>query len=170
MKYALLIFSFTLVFSACKKKKEECTLTPGATVAPANEETMITSYLSSNSITTAVELENSGLYYIIDNPGTSERAGLCSAMVVKYVGKLANGTIFDQTSGTATATFTLGGLIEGWKRTLTLVGEGGKMRLYIPPSMGYGANGLIDPRTGNVIIPPNAMLIFDVEVVAVVSN
>ncbi len=170
MKYALIVFSFAFVLAACKKKKEECTLTPGATVAPANEETMITSYLSANSITTAVELENSGLYYIIDNPGTSEKPGLCSAMVVKYVGKLANGTIFDQTTGTATASFTLGGLIEGWKRTLTLIGEGGKIRLYIPPSLGYGANPLIDSRTGVTIIPANSILIFDVEVVAVVSN
>ena len=170
MKYALLIFSFILALSACKKKVEECTLTPGSTVASANEEAMITSYLSTNSITTAVEFENSGLYYIIDNPGTSEKPGQCSVMVVKYVGKLANGTIFDQTVGTATASFTLGGLIEGWKRTLPLIGEGGKIRLFIPPALGYGANPLINPSTGVTIIPANSMLIFDVEVVAVVSN
>ena len=170
MKYALLIFSFALALSACKKKVEECTLTPGSTVASANEELMITNYLSTNSITTAVEFENSGLYYIIDNPGTSEKPGLCSVMAVKYVGKLANGTIFDQTVGTATASFTLGGLIEGWKRSLPLIGEGGKIRLFIPPSMGYGANGLINSNTGVTIIPGNSILIFDVEVVAVVSN
>lgn len=169
MKYVLIIFSFALIIAACKKKAEPCSVTAGSTVAPASEEDSIKAYLTANSITTAVELENSGLYYIIDAPGTNEKPGQCSAMVVKYVGKLKDGKVFDQTTGTSTASFTLGGLIQGWKRALPLVGEGGKMRLYIPPSMAYGANGLIDPRTGNVIIPPNAILIFDVEVVAVTS-
>ena len=169
MKYALIVFSFALVLAACKKKTEPCTLSAGTTVASANEESMITAYLGSNSINNAVELDNSGLYYIIEAAGNTDKPNQCSAMQVKYVGKLANGNIFDQTTGTATASFTLGGLIEGWKRTLPLVGEGGKMRLFVPPSMGYGANGLINPNTGVVIIPPNAILIFDVEVVAVTN-
>ncbi len=169
MKYALIVLMLTLAVAGCKKKTEPCTVTAGSTVAPASEEAMITTYLASNSITNAVELDNCGLYYIIDVAGNTDKPNQCSAMQVKYVGKLANGTIFDQTTGTNTANFTLGGLIEGWKRGLPLIGEGGKIRLFIPPSLGYGAAGIINPNTGQVVIPANAILIFEVEIIAVVN-
>jgi FKBP-type peptidyl-prolyl cis-trans isomerase FkpA len=85
---------------------------------------------------------------------------------VKYVGRLESGNVFDQSSGTTPVSFQLGGLIEGWKRALPLLGEGGKMRLYIPPSLGYGPQGLINPNTGAVIIPANQIIIFDMELVS----
>ncbi|MBY0478587.1 MAG: FKBP-type peptidyl-prolyl cis-trans isomerase [Chitinophagaceae bacterium] len=170
MKYILLIFTFALMITACKKKKEPCTATAGTTVAPASEEDSVKAYLTANGITNAVELGNSGLYYVIDAAGSSERAELCAAVIVKYVGKLKDGKVFDQTTGTSTATFGLSDfLIEGWKRTMTLIGEGGKIRLFIPPALGYGANPLIDPRTGVTVIPANSILIFDVDMVAITN-
>ena len=55
----------------------------------------------------------------------------------------------------------MGSLIEGWKMGLPLIQKGGKIRLYIPPSLGYGPNDLKD-RNNNVVIPGNSILIFDI--------
>lgn len=166
MKFIAAIFTAAVVLGACKKKTEGCTLTPGTTVATAAEEKVVTDYLTANSIT-AVELDNSGLYYAIDAAGTGAKPGMCNTVVAKYKGKLSNGTVFDETTGTSTASFTLGQTVEGWKRGIPLIGAGGKIRLYIPSSMGYGEAGIFDSNTGLYKIPKNAMLIFDVEVTAV---
>ena len=127
-------------------------------------------YLS-NGITTAVELENSGMYYIIEVAGNTKKPTQCNTISVKYAGKLQSGVLFDPAPSTgqtvSTANFQLGRLIEGWKRALPLVGEGGKMKLYIPPALGYGAAGLQDRNTGNIIIPANQIIIFDMELTAV---
>jgi FKBP-type peptidyl-prolyl cis-trans isomerase FkpA len=83
---------------------------------------------------------------------------------------ITNDIVFDQTTGDNVASFELGGLIEGWKRTLPLVGEGGKLKIYVPPSMGYGSVDRINPQTGVIVIPKNSVLVFDVEVVSITTN
>jgi FKBP-type peptidyl-prolyl cis-trans isomerase FkpA len=155
---------------ACKKKTEPCNSQVPQTVAPASEEQMITDYFLAKGITNAVELNNSGLYYSITTPGTSERSTQCSILRVKYIGKFTNDIIFDQTTGDNVATFELGGLIEGWRRALPLVGEGGKLKIYVPPSMGYGSVDRVNPQTGVILIPKNSVLVFDVEVVSITTN
>lgn len=168
MKYVIGLLMLVTVLTACKKKNDDsCPYSVENTSASAQEEAVVTDYITANSITGTTELGTSGLYYAIDAPGNTNKPALCNTIVAKYTGKLANGTIFDQTTGASTASFTLGGLIEGWNRTLPLIGEGGKIRLYIPSSLGYGATGSFNPNTGLYTIPPNAMLIFDVEIVTV---
>jgi FKBP-type peptidyl-prolyl cis-trans isomerase FkpA len=170
MKYVLIILSLALSFTACKKKtSNECTSTAGTTVAPAAEEDMVIKYLDSMQITNRVELENSGMYYVIDSTGNTKKPGQCSAITIKYKGYYRNGTVFDQTTGSNSTSFNLGGLIEGWKRALPLIGEAGKIRLFIPPSLGYGPAGYLDSRTGLYIIPPNAVLIFEISLLAVTN-
>ena len=171
-KLLMILLAFILLSTACKKKTEEpCTATAGSTVASASEEALVTTYLSSNGITTAVELENSGMYYIIEAAGNTKKPTQCNTISVKYAGKLQSGVLFDPAPSTgqtvSTANFQLGRLIEGWKRALPLVGEGGKMKLYIPPALGYGAAGLQDRNTGFIIIPANQIIIFDMELTAV---
>lgn len=79
---------------------------------------------------------------------------------VYYDGRLANGTPFDATAPGNPFTFTVGGrVIAGWNEGVAGMRVGGKRQLVIPPSLGYGANG-IGP------IPPNAILVFTVEVLA----
>ena len=56
----------------------------------------------------------------------------------------------------------LGSLIEGWKKGLLMLKTGGSIKLYIPPSLGYGYSDVTDPQTQAVIIPAGSMLIFDV--------
>jgi FKBP-type peptidyl-prolyl cis-trans isomerase FkpA len=161
---------FTMTAYSCKKdKNEECTAEAGSTTVSAAEEALVISYLSNKNITNAVELDSSGMYYRIEAAGNNKKPGQCNTIAVRYTGRLQDSTIFDQTTGSNTVSFVLGNLIEGWKRGLPLVGEGGKMKLYIPPSMGYGPAGLRNPNTGLFIIPANEIIIFDMELVTVVD-
>jgi len=169
MKYTLIILSLALAMTSCKKKSTACESTPGTTVASATEEAMVTKYLDSMSITNAIELEGSGMYYVIDTPGNSKKPGQCSNVTLKYNGHYRNGYSFDHTTGDATATFTLNALVEGWKRAIPLIGEGGYIRLFIPPSLGYGLAGYLNPNTGQYYILPNAVLIFEIKLVTVTN-
>lgn len=167
-KIILVNIVLVMVSFSCKKKgNDECTAKPGSTVASANEELLVTNYLASNGITTAVELEGSGMYYVIDAAGNSTRADQCKTISIKYTGRKQDNGVFDQTTGTEVRSFVLGNLIEGWRRGLLLIGVGGKIRLFIPPSLHYGPGGLQDRNTGNMIIPANQMIWFDIELVAI---
>jgi FKBP-type peptidyl-prolyl cis-trans isomerase len=119
------------------------------------------SYLASASITATRHC--SGVYYVIDAPGSgSATPTICSAVSVKYKGQLTNGTVFDQ--ATTPVSFQLGGLIESWKKGILLIKAGGKIRLYCPPSLAYGSQEIRD-GSGNVVIPANSILVFEIELV-----
>jgi FKBP-type peptidyl-prolyl cis-trans isomerase FkpA len=79
---------------------------------------------------------------------------------VKYVGKLTDGTVFDQTQGSNTFSTYLYNVIRGWTNGLPYIKPGGKIHLYIPPTLGYGSQAI-------GTIPGNSILIFDVELIAV---
>ena len=106
-----------------------------------------------------IKTSESGLSYKIENPGEEPKVSDQSNVTVKYVGRLADGTVFDQNDG---ATFMTAGVIPGFAEGLKLLGKGGKATLYIPGNLGYGAQGA--PQAG---IGPNATLVFDVEIVDV---
>ena len=108
-----------------------------------------------------IKTSASGLAYKIVNPGEEPFVQDNSAIDVYYTGKLVDGTVFDQTKDSP-ATFSPSGVIPGFAEGLKLLGKGGKATLYIPGDLAYGPNGI--PQIG---IGPNAMLIFDVEVVDV---
>jgi len=97
------------------------------------------------------------------NP-TAKTAKGGNRVEVRYTGKLAsNGKVFDQTKGRATFTFRLGvgEVIKGWDRGVVGMRVGEKRRLTVPPQMGYGSSGI------RGVIPPNATLVFDVELVSI---
>jgi len=107
---------------------------------------------------------NSGLEYIEILAGTGAQAVAGKTVSVHYTGKLPDGKVFDSslTRGVP-IDFPLGAgrVIKGWDEGIALMKVGGKAQLVIPPELGYGARG------AGGVIPPNATLIFDVELVAV---
>lgn len=94
--------------------------------------------------------------------GTGATAVAGDTLVVNYVGQLEDGTTFDSTQGRQPFTFVLGtgGVIAGWEQGLVGMQAGGRRLLIIPAYLGYGASGY-GP------IPPNATLIFEVELVGI---
>jgi len=104
--------------------------------------------------------------------GTGATATPGSIVSVLYVGKLADGTVFDSSAahGNQPLTFTLGeqGLIPGFQIGVNGMKEGGERLMAIPPSFGYGAQDVKDD-SGKVIIPANSTIVFDVKLVKVTA-
>ena len=109
-----------------------------------------------------VELD-SGLEYEELACGDGEEVARGDMITVHYTGTLEDGTEFDSSRGGEPIGFALesGNLIEGWVEGIPGMKEGGRRKLTIPPELGYGEAGYPPD------IPPDATLIFDVEVVAV---
>ena len=107
---------------------------------------------------------DSGLQYIEITEGTGAMPTTASSVVVHYTGYLeADGSKFDSSVDRGQqASFEVGGVIPGFAEGLLTMKEGGKRRLIIPPELGYGAAG------SPPVIPPNATLIFDVELITVI--
>lgn len=158
------LFSFaTLAFllCGCGKSDDTCNANAPATVASATETSYLQNYIAANNITAAGK---QGMFYTITNPGSGLSPNLCSEITVTYTGILISGTTdgsqFD--ASTAPVSFTLNQLIDGWKIILPMVKAGGSVNLYIPPSLGYGAQD----RPG---LPANSYLKFTVNLISVKS-
>jgi FKBP-type peptidyl-prolyl cis-trans isomerase FkpA len=162
-KIVFLLMGLSIIFTSCSKTDTKtCNLTEPQVTAPAAETAAVQAYLTANSIT-AIQ-HPSGFFYSISAQGSGNAANPCSAVTVKYTGRLTNGNIFDTNSPATGAQFQLGSLITGWQKGIPLIQKAGKMKLYIPPSFGYGPNVVLD-RLGNVSIPGNSILVFDIELV-----
>jgi len=106
----------------------------------------------------------SGLEYVELEAGTGAQAEAGKSVSVHYTGKFQDGKVFDSSVARGEPiTFQLGkgNVIKGWDEGIALMKVGGKAQLIIPPQLGYGERG------AGGVIPPNATLVFDVELVNV---
>lgn len=115
----------------------------------------IDEYIADNELNTA-ELED-GVHIVIHEQGNDKRASDVSKVTINYTGMLTNELIFDQGSNVS---FNLKNLIKGWQIGLKEIGEGGSCTLIIPSEAAYGT-------TGSGPIPPNAPLVFDIDLLKV---
>src|SRR5262245_15938736 len=106
----------------------------------------------------------SGLEYVEVQAGTGGQAEAVKTVSVHYTGKFQDGRVFDSSvSRGEPITFRLGEgrVIKGWDEGIALMKVGGQAQLIIPPDLAYGERG------AGGVIPPNATLVFDVELVSV---
>lgn len=113
-----------------------------------------------------------GLKIVDLKVGTGAVAKTGTNITVQYTGWLSScGTPFDTSRQSGRTAFTVqlgaGQVIPGWDEGIPGMKVGGKRVLTIPPALGYGTQGQTDPNTGAVIIPGNATLIFEIELVTV---
>ena len=138
-------------------------LEEGAKVAGDKNKKEGEAFLALNKKQPGVVTLPSGLQYKVLVEGKGKMPKLSSTVTTQYSGKLLDGTEFDSSykRGEA-ATFPCSGVIKGWTEALQLMKEGSKWELYVPPDLAYGPAG-----TGGGAIPPNATLIFQVELISV---
>lgn len=119
-------------------------------------------FLKANGTKDSVVTTASGLQYIIVNPGSAVKPTEIDTVEVNYAGTLLDGTEFDSSYKRGEPVkFPLNGVIKGWIEGIQLIGEGGKIKLFIPSELAYGAQQA-GPQIG-----PNSTLIFTVELLKV---
>lgn len=154
MKKLLFLLLVALVsFTGCKKDNAQNGI----------DHQLIVDYLQKNNLLASAKQTGSGLYYIITDQGGTTHPSSTSTVYVKYVGTLLDGTQFDSSyeASEQPSSMLLSSTIKGFSEGLRLFGKGGKGRLFIPSSLGYGS-------TAYSAIPANSVLIFDFELVTFV--
>jgi FKBP-type peptidyl-prolyl cis-trans isomerase FkpA len=161
MKRMILLPMFAIAiatFTGCDKTPENCVEV--TTKAPEDEVATLETYLSEQGIT--AQKDERGFFYKISEPGNDKKPQSCSNISVIYKGSLTNGVVFDEATDPFALSLKMS--IKGWQASLPLIGEGGKMTVWIPPTLAYGS------APPNRDIPPNAILIFDIELKEVLKN
>lgn len=163
MTKSIFIFTILVVFVAIAvwfviQKTREVNKSPEGLVIPA------TATPTPSPASTPIQMEN-GLKIkdLIVGTGLEAKAG--DTISVNYVGALENGTVFDASAkhgGPATFQIGVGQLIKGWDIGIPGMKIGGKRKLIVPPSLGYGSQNV-----GNGAIPPNSTLVFEVELLEI---
>ena len=119
-------------------------------------------FLAENAKKEGVKVTASGLQYEVLTEGTGKQPVAADTVRVHYTGKLLDGTVFDSSVERGEpAEFGLTQVIAGWTEGLQLMKAGSKFRFFIPADLAYGERG------AGGSIPPQATLIFDVELLAV---
>ena len=120
-----------------------------------------TAYLTENAKKKGVVVVP-GIQYRIIKAGKGAQPGRRDCATVNYKGTFVNGKVFDQSKPNKPLTFPVGAVIAGWTEALQMMHEGEEWELVIPSGLAYGKDG-----TPGGPIPPNATLIFDVQLLKV---
>ncbi len=119
-------------------------------------------FLAENGKKPGVITTESGLQYQVITEGTGPKPGRTDTVLVHYEGKLLDGTKFDSSYDRGQpAAFPLDQVIPGWTEGVQLMATGSKYHFVVPPELAYGARG------AGGVIPPGAVLEFDIELLAV---
>ena len=121
-------------------------------------------FLAANAKLPGIVVLPSGLQYKVVRsgaPGPSPKAG--DVIKVQYEGSFPSGKVFDATPAGKSAIMPLEGLVSAWMEAIPQMHVGDEWILYVPPALGYGAEGA-GP------IPPNSALVFKVKLVGMLSQ
>ncbi|GJM35977.1 MAG: hypothetical protein DHS20C18_49780 [Saprospiraceae bacterium] len=146
MKGWYVLCLFVVLFSNCKKE-DQAEIDRG----------IILQYIEDKNLD-AIE-DPTGLFYVTRVEGTGEHPTLNDQVTVVYKGFFLDGTVFDQTEPGQLSTFGFSNVIQGWRIGIPKMKEDGEATLIIPSRYAYGRN----PPPG---IPVNAVLVFDIRLVA----
>lgn len=152
MKYALIALVCNL-FISCNTD----TKTKEAKDFTTENEKEIKAYIAANNLT--AERSDSGLYYVIEEPGSGAQPNANSNVTVAYKGYYTDKNVFDKSDAEGIS-FGLQQVIKGWTEGITYFKGGGNGILLIPAHLGYGS---FDTRG----IPGGSVLVFDIHLIKV---
>lgn len=158
---AVAVLALSLNLSSCTKCSKDKTATDAAGTGSTGDAAQQTPDGATTAATAAPEGK---LEFTDEVVGTGDEAVDTKKVTVHYTGTLQNGTKFDSSlDRNSPFTFTLGAgqVIQGWDQGVKGMKVGGKRKLTIPPHLGYGDRGV------GGVIPPNSILLFDVELLKV---
>jgi FKBP-type peptidyl-prolyl cis-trans isomerase FklB len=118
-------------------------------------------FLAENAKAQGVQVTPSGLQYKVLKSGNGPTPTAEDTVKVHYRGQLVDGTVFDESYGGDPASLEVNRVIPGWTEALEMMKVGDKWQLVIPANLAYGENG------AGGVIPPNATLIFEVELLGI---
>jgi len=151
MKHLFSALLLLTLFISCSKENN-----PTVDYVAKNEQE-IKDYIAKNNLT--AQRSATGLYYVINNPGTGTQPTASSNVTVAYKGYFTNGTVFDK-SPDAGISFGLQQVIKGWTEGIPYFKTGGDGILLVPSHLGYGSYNYQG-------IPGGSVLIFDVKLISV---
>jgi peptidylprolyl isomerase/FKBP-type peptidyl-prolyl cis-trans isomerase FklB len=157
----LTIAAVALSLAACQPKTQAAKGPPDQSVSSAQ-------FLAKNAKEPGVVVLPDGLQYKIvhSGPATGNKPHLNDEVKVNYEGKLIDGKVFDSSYERGQpAAMPLKGLVKGWQEALQMMRPGDEWILYVPPELGYGAEG-----AGGGQIPGGAALIFKIELIDVLPG
>ncbi|WP_286235524.1 FKBP-type peptidyl-prolyl cis-trans isomerase [Thalassotalea sediminis] len=121
-------------------------------------------YLAENAKREGIVVLDSGLQYEVITEGNGDKPTAQSTVRTHYHGTFINGDVFDSSYDRGQpAEFPVGGVIQGWTEALQIMPVGSKWRLYVPYNLAYGERG------SQGAIPPYATLVFDIELLDIIS-
>lgn len=151
MRYTLLILVIALLSSCSDDEQTNY-------IEKNNNE--IIDYISTHNL--EAKKSSTGLYYVIDEPGTGKTANIDSYINVSYKGYLTNGRVFDESDSNGIYT-NLKQMISGWTEGISYFKEGGSGKLLIPSHLAFGENDYNGISGGSV-------LIFDIKLIEVYED
>ena len=152
MKHILILTLALGLVAGCGVKEEPAVAdnTPGG------------QFLAENAKKDGVKTTASGLQYLVMKSGTGATPKATDTVKVHYHGTLINGTVFDSSVQRGEPiSFQVTGVIPGWVEALQLMKVGDKWKLFIPAKLAYGE------QSPSPAIPPNSVLIFEVELLGI---
>ncbi len=162
-KFVLLLSIVGMIcLGSCQNKEDIVKTIPcefDTVSVPATEIDSINNYLTANSI--SATKDERGFYYIIDTAGSEDRIENCYDVNVDYKVYLFDGSYVDVGTG---VTLRTSQVIRGFAFGLTQIGKQGKIKLFLPPTLAYGAAGSY-PAIG-----PNEYLIYEITLNSMVKN
>lgn len=150
MKHFLSALIALTLFISCSKDKETIDYA-------AQNEKEISEFITNNKLT--AQRSDSGLYYVIKEPGTGVQPTTSSNVTVAYKGTFINGQVFDASTD-AGITIGLNEVIKGWTEGIPYFKPGGSGILLIPAHLGYGSYNYSG-------IPGGSVLIFEIKLISV---
>src|SRR6187402_2743787 len=155
MKHLLSALLILTVFVSCTK--EDTTPIPEPVDYTVQNEKEISDFITANNIT--AQRSDTGLYYVIKEPGTGAQPTATSNVTVAYKGYFTNGNVFDESKPEGIS-FGLDQVVKGWTEGIPNFKTGGSGILLVPAHLGYGDNTM-GP------IPGGSALIFEVKLISV---